>query len=151
MRTVSLRPAAAGAAPYAAALRLVTAASAALYLAAAVLHLGVRVPLLITTIGFPQPIPEASVAESIIGGVLAIAALALIVRGPASRGLVWGAYVFALLGTLLGLAIVLLSGLGGPNLGVHVVMLAGLRAGFSLLLTQRGRRPLDGATYGKPA
>lgn len=114
-------------------LALMTAANAALYLGAAVLHLGVKIPLRIVTLGFPQPIIPASVAEGLIGGILAVAGCALFLRGNAARRLALGAYLFALAGTLFGLAIVLLRGLGGPDLGVHFVMLVGLACGFVLL------------------
>ncbi len=116
------------------ALRVLTAANAALYFLAAVLHLGVKLPFGFVTLGFPQPIPQATVAETLIGGVLAVGAL--FARGHAAR-LGWGAYVFALIGTLFGLTVVLLRGLGGPDLAVHFGMLAGLAAGFVLLLTAR--------------
>ena len=48
--------------------------------------------------------------------------------------------MFALAGTLLGTTIVLLRGLGGPDLWVRGVMLAGLAGGFILLLAARGSR-----------
>jgi hypothetical protein len=69
--------------------------------------------------------------------VLAAAGVALLSRGRAAWGFAWGAYVAALLGTLFGLAIVLLRQLGGPDLGVHAVMLAGLASGFALLIATR--------------
>lgn len=116
------------------ALGLLTTANALLYIGASVLHLGVKLPLGILTLGFPQPIPQASIAEGLIGGVLAVAAGALFVRGHAALRLAWGASLFALVGTLFGLTIVFLRRLGGPDLGVHFVMLAGLAGGFVLLI-----------------
>jgi len=127
----------AGSALTSATLPLVTVVNAALYLGAALLHLGVRVPLGFVTLAFPQPILPAAIAEGLIGGVLALAAGALLVRGRAARDWAWRAYAFALLGTLFGLTIVLLRQLGGPDLGVHFVMLAGLAAGFALLAASR--------------
>jgi len=123
------------------ALGLLTATNAALYIGASILHLGVKLPLGIVTLGFPQPIPQASIAEGLIGGVLALAAGALFLRGHAAPRLAWGAYLVALAGTLFGLTIVFLRGLGGPDLGVHFVMLAGLATGCVLLFAaQRGWR-----------
>ncbi len=118
----------------------VTAANAVLYLVAAVLHLGVRLPLGFATLGFPQPIPQASVAEGLIGAVLAAAGGTLFFRGYDMRGLVWAAYGFALVGTLFGLTIVSLRGLGGPDLAIHFAMLAGLASGLALLFTGRRSR-----------
>jgi hypothetical protein len=119
------------------ALELVTAFDAVLYLLSATLHLGVRVPLGSATLGFRQPIPAASIAEGLIGVVLGAAAAALVARGEAAREWAWRAYAFALVGTLFGLTIVILRQLGGPDLGVHFVMLAGLAAGFVLLSASR--------------
>ncbi|HEV8656449.1 MAG TPA: hypothetical protein VGR85_13155 [Candidatus Limnocylindria bacterium] len=116
------------------ALALLTTANALLYLAAALFHSGVtRATLTI----FPEPSPPASVAEGLIGAVLAVAAVMLF-RSPSAR-LAWAAYIFALAGTLLGLSIILARGIGGPDLWVHFVMLAGLAGGFALLARARGR------------
>jgi hypothetical protein len=120
---------------------LLTMALGALYLGAAILHLGAKIPLGFATVGLPNVIPQASVAEGLIGGILAAAGGALLVRGPAARGFAWGAYGFALLGTLFGLTIVLLRQLGGPDLWIHFVMLTGLAGGLGLLSTTR--RPRD--------
>jgi hypothetical protein len=122
-------------------LGLLTAANAALYVAAAVLHLGVAVPLGFVTLAFPEPIPPATVVEALIGAGLAAAAAAvpLLARPGAAGRWTWGAYVFALVGTLFGVTVALVRGLTGPDLWVHFLMLAGLGAGF--LLLARGRRP----------
>jgi hypothetical protein len=113
------------------ALAALTAANALVYLAASTLHTGVKISLGAMTLGFPEPSPPASLAEGIIGVVLAIATVALL-RGYSLR-LCWAAYIFALAGTLLGLSIILARGIGGPDLWVHFVMLAGLTGGFVLL------------------
>jgi hypothetical protein len=112
-------------------LRLLTAANAALYIGASILHMGVKVPLGFVTLGFPAPSQPAAIAEGIIGVVLAAASLALF--AGAALGWAWGAYVFALAGTLLGLTILLMLQVGGWDLWIHFVMLAGLGAGFALL------------------
>ncbi len=122
------------------ALAPLTAANAALYLGASTLHTGLRLPLGFATLGFPQAIPQASVAEGLIGIALAAAAGAALTGGRSARSVAWAAYGFALAGTLLGLTIVLLRRLGGPDLGVHFVMLAGLVCGLLLLFTTRSPR-----------
>lgn len=119
------------------ALTLVTTVNALLYLAVSLLHTGVTIPLGSVVIGFPAPSPPASIAEGLIGVVLGVAAVTLFRAG--SIRLVWGAYIFALAGTLLGLSIILATRTGGPDLWVHFFMLAGLAAGFALLGAARGR------------
>lgn len=121
-------------------LGLLTVANAAVYLVAAALHLGVKIPLGPVTLGFPEPSPPATVVEGLIGAALAAAAVTLFVKGRAGRRFTWRAYVFALAGTLFGLTIVLLRGLGGPDVWVHGVMLAGLAGAFVVLLAARGSR-----------
>lgn len=114
------------------ALTAVTAANALLYLGAALFHSGVPLPFTVF-----EPSPPASIAEGLIGVVLAVAA-AILVKAPSTR-FTWGSYVFALAGTLLGLSIILATRTGGPDLWIHFFMLAGLAAGFALLARARGR------------
>jgi hypothetical protein len=119
-------------------LALVTAANAVLYLMASLLHTGVTISLGPLTLGFPAPSQPAAIAEGLIGAVLAIAAVILLTTR--SLRLVWAAYTFALLGTLLGLSIIVARRVGGPDLWIHFVMLPGLAAGF-VLLRRAGRHP----------
>jgi hypothetical protein len=119
------------------ALTLVTTVNALLYLVASLLHTGVTIPLGSLVIGFPAPSQPASIAEGLIGVALSVAAVTLFRAG--SIRLVWGAYIFALAGTLLGLSIIIATGTGGPDLWIHFFMLAGLAAGFALLMAARGR------------
>ena len=120
------------------ALALVTSANAVLYLGASLLHTGVTIPLGPLTLGFPAPSQPAAIAEGLIGAVLAVAAVILFTTR--SLRLVWAAYIFALLGTLLGLSIIVASRVGGPDLWIHFVMLTGLATGF-VLLRRAGRHP----------
>jgi hypothetical protein len=106
-----------------------TAVNAALYVVAAVLHLGVKIPLGPVTLGFPEPIPAATVVEAFIGAGLAAAAAVLLMRGRPARRWAWSAYGFASLGTIFGLTIALLRRLEGPDIWVHYAMLAGLAGG----------------------
>lgn len=119
------------------ALTVVTIVNALLYLAASLFHTGVTIPLGSLVIGFPAPSPPASIAEGLIGVVLFVAAVTLFRAG--SIRLAWGAYIFALAGTLLGLSIIIATRTGGPDLWIHFFMLAGLAAGFALLAAARGR------------
>ncbi len=106
---------------------------ALVYFAAAALHAGLAIPLVPVTF---EPSRPATIAETIIGVALSIAAVMVSRAGP-SRA-VWGLYVFALAFTLLGFTIILLIGRGGPDLWVHFVMLGGLAACFALLIGARG-------------
>jgi hypothetical protein len=99
---------------------------------AALLHLGVRIPLGFVTLSVPEPIPPATVVETLIGAGLAAAAQFIHARHE--RALTWAAYVFALVGTVFGLTIALLRGLQGLDIWLHIVMLAGLAGGFVLNL-----------------
>jgi hypothetical protein len=110
-----------------------TVANAALYFVAALLHLGVRIPLGVGTLSVPEPIPPATVVETLIGAGLAAAAVAQFVHARRERRLTWAAYGFALVGTVFGLTVALLRGLHGLDIWIHVVMLAGLAGGFVLL------------------
>src|SRR5436309_14171007 len=102
-------------------LRTVTLLAALVYFFAAAAHAG-QIPI-------TGPIPSAAVVETILGVVL-VAALV----GSLSPRVAYG---MALIGTLFGLGIVLLRGLGGFDLGVHFVMLALLGTGFVLMLGWR--------------
>lgn len=114
-------------------LALLTIALAVVYFAAAVLHTGATIPFL----PLFEPSQPASIAETIIGIALVLAAGLALRAGP-SRA-VWALYVFALSFTLLGFTLILLVGRGGPDLWVHFVMLGGLAVCFALLFGARGR------------
>jgi hypothetical protein len=114
-------------------LKLLTVTNAVLYVVAALLHLGVRIPLGFVTLSVPEPIPPATVVETLIGAGLASAAVAQFVHLRRQRRLTWAAYVFALVGTVFGLTVALLRGLHGLDIWIHVVMLAGLAGGFVLM------------------
>jgi hypothetical protein len=118
------------------ALVLLTMANVALYLVAAALHLGLSVPLGFTTLSVPEPIPPAVVVEVVIAAALFAAAVATF-RGHRSQRLIRAAYVVALIGTTFGLTIALVRGLQGLDIWIHLLMLAGLAAGFVLLRQQR--------------
>ncbi|HVD51701.1 MAG TPA: hypothetical protein VNB51_06640 [Candidatus Udaeobacter sp.] len=102
-------------------LRLVTVLNALIYFAAATYHSGVLVPA--------GALAPASIAEALLGLVL----VGSLVGWVSPRI----AYVIVLAGTLFGLTIVVLRGLLGVDLWIHVVMLAGLAVAFALLFTRR--------------
>ncbi len=102
-------------------LRVVTIVNALIYFGAATYHSGVLVAA--------GALAPASIAEALLGLVLVVALV-----GWLSPRI---AYVIVLAGTIFGLTIVVLRGLLGVDLWIHVVMLAGLAVGFVLLLTRR--------------
>lgn len=114
-------------------LALWTVANAVVFFVAAILHLGVKIPLRFVTLAFLDPILPATIVEAVIGIALAVAATALFVHAPSRQQLTLRAYAFASIGTLFGLTVALLRGLRGPDIWVHFVMLGGLAAGFALL------------------
>jgi len=112
---------------------LITAATAVLYLGAATLHWGVRIPIGPVVLAFPAPIRPATIVEAAIGMALAGGAIAVLAQARRASTIARIAYAFALIGTLFGLTIVLLRRLPAPDIWVHVAMLTGLAAGYPLL------------------
>jgi hypothetical protein len=102
-------------------LRVVTIVNALIYFGAATYHSG-----LLVSAGALGP---ASIAEALLGLVL-VAVLAGFISPRV-------AYPIVLAGTLFGLTIVVLRGLLGVDLWIHVVMLAGLAVAFALIFTRR--------------
>jgi hypothetical protein len=111
---------------------------AATYILAALLHVGVRIPL-----GFTEPrIIPAAIAEGLIGIFLAVSAGFLFTRWAWPVAV--AAHIFALLGTLLGV----FAMAAGPsprteaNTIYHYVMLGVISGVLLLLLTPPGRAAL---------
>ncbi len=108
------------------------------FLVAAVLHVGVPLP-----VGFSEPvILPAAIAEGLIGLFLAIAALALVAGDRIGWPLSIAAHVFGVAGVLVGM-IALAVGAGPSteaNELYHRVALIVLVAVLALLWTDRGRR-----------
>jgi hypothetical protein len=102
-------------------LRVVTVVNAVIYFAAAVYHSGVFVSA--------GALAAASIAEFLLGLVL-VAALVGVVSPRIAYGIV-------LAGTLFGLTIVVLRGLLGVDLWIHVAMLIGLAVAFVLIFRPR--------------
>src|SRR5438876_9749911 len=102
-------------------LRLVTIVNALIYFGAATYHSGVPVAA--------GALAPASIAEALLGVVLVVALV-----GWLSPRI---AYAIVLAGTIFGLTIVILRGLVGVDLLIHVVILAGLAVGFAVLFSRR--------------
>jgi hypothetical protein len=113
---------------------------AVVFLLAALLHVGVRVP-----VGFVEPrIIPAAIVEGLIGVFFAVSAYAVFARQTWAWSAAIGAHVFALLGTLLGVFALAVG--GGPrteaNTIYHYVMLGVIIVGLVLLLTPIARAAL---------
>ncbi|HEY7625289.1 MAG TPA: hypothetical protein VIA63_09715 [Candidatus Limnocylindria bacterium] len=102
-------------------LRIVTVLLAIVYFGASAYHSGLVVPA--------GALTPASIAEALLGLVL----VATLVGWLSPRV----GYAIVLAGTLFGLTIVVLRGLLGVDLWIHVAMLAGLAIGFGLIFTRR--------------
>jgi hypothetical protein len=113
------------------------------FLAGALLHLGVRIPLGFTVLAEPRIIP-ATIVEGLCGLFLAVGAYAVLARRTWAWPAVTAAHAFALGGVLLGMAALALG--GGPstelNTVYHRVMLVALATGLVLLLMPVGRTAL---------
>jgi hypothetical protein len=103
------------------ALRALTVLNALVYFGASAYHSGLLEPA--------GALAPASIAEALLGLVLVAALI-----GPVAPRI---AYVVVFAGTIFGLSIVIARGLLGVDLWIHVVMLAGLAAGFVLLFARR--------------
>jgi hypothetical protein len=121
------------------ALRALVVFDAALFLVAAAMHLGARIPLGFIVLGFPRAILPAAIAETLISSAFVATAVALFTRSRWAWPVAVAAHVFALLGVLNGM-------IRGPQVGpdrvVHYVMLAAIIVGLALLLTPPVRAEL---------
>ncbi len=119
-------------------LRFIVALEVIAYFGAALLHLGVRVPLGLLVLGVPNPIPDASIVETMLG-LAAATNLALLLRATRSMTrITLGIHLFLLAGVALGM--VSLSHFYGPPPGpdwnIHFVMLTGIAAAMTVSLIQ---------------
>jgi hypothetical protein len=119
-------------------LRALVVFDAALFLVAAAMHLGLRIPLGFTVLEFRLILP-AAIAETLIGSAFIAAVSVVFVRSRWAWPVTVAVHVFALLGVLNGM-------IRGPQVGpdrvVHYVMMAAILAGLALLLTLPGRAAL---------
>ena len=106
---------------------------AVVFLTAALLNLGAKIPLGFTELGFPVPIWQAGIGEAVIG----LALLAAAVTGRATIG--WVALWMSVVGIVFGLSS---SKVQGPARDVHVLLvpLAVIVFGLLMWLRQQSRR-----------
>jgi len=84
---------------------------------------------------------KAATAEGVIAAVLATGFLACLARPPATRSIGIAVQGFALLGTIVGAAMIAI-GIGpqsAADIGLHVIMLATLFTGLAAALRADGR------------
>jgi hypothetical protein len=135
--------------PLATTLGILAILSAATFFLAALLHLGVRIPLGFAVLAEPRIIP-ATIVEGLCGLGLAVGGYAVLAGRSWAWSAVTGAHAFALGGVLLGITALALG--GGPstelNTIYHRVMLVALVAGLVVLLTRVGRDALGRSDRG---
>ena len=118
----------------AALLRVALLVDAAVFLAAALLNLGVQVPLGFATLRFADPIWQAGTGEAIIGTALLAAGL----QGRAR--LAWVALWMSVLGIAVGLSSARVQGAARD---IHIVLVPLAIVVFALLLrTRPGHAPM---------
>ncbi len=126
--------------PLATTIGVLAALYAFTFLAGALLHLGVRIPLGFTVLAEPRILP-ATIVEGLCGLFLAVGAYAALARKPWAWSAIIAAHAFALGGVLLGMVALAVG--AGPstelNTVYHRVVLAALVGGLVLLSTPAGR------------
>jgi len=124
-------------------IRVLVVFDAATFVLAAMLHLGVRVPLGFAVLAEPRIIP-ASIVEGLCGLFLAVSVYALLNRQSWGWLITTAAHVFALAGVLLGMFSLAIG--FGPRTELndiyHRLMLLLLIIGLVLLLTPIARSSL---------
>jgi hypothetical protein len=129
------------------ALRVLVPGAAATFVLAAVLHLGVPLPLGVLTLREPRIVP-ATIVEGLAGIVLALSSYAQLTGKPWARQATAGALGFATAGVLLGMAALAVG--AGPSTALntvyHRVMLMILVVGLLLVAApgSQGIRVRDG-------
>ena len=115
------------------ALRVMLLVDGGMFLYAALLNFGMRIPLGITELGFPVPIWQAGLGEAVIG-------LLLISAAVTQRGAIaWLAFGLSVVGIAFGLRS---SQVQGPAREIHVLLVPLALLVFALLAWRQ--RELDG-------
>lgn len=125
--------------------RVLVLGEAVVFLTAALVHLGIHIPVGVMALAEPRIIP-ATIVEGFCGLVFAGSAYAVFTRKPWAWKATTTAHVVALAGVLLGM-VALAIGLGPhteANALYHRVMLVVLVGGLLLLVT-----PISRATLGR--
>ena len=112
-------------------LRAVILVDGLIFLTAALLNFGARVPLGVAELSFPVPIWQAGTGEAVIGLMLLAAAL------TGRIGLSWTAFGLSALGIAFGLAS---RRVQGPARDIHVLLVPLAVVIFGLLLWLRQQR-----------
>ena len=112
-------------------LRAVLVVDAVVFLTAALLNLGLKIPLGFTELNFPVPIWQAGIGEAIIGLTLLAAA------GTGRAPLAWVAWGLSVGGIVFGLSSAKVQ---GPARDIHVLLVPLAAIVFGLLLGLRQQR-----------
>jgi hypothetical protein len=115
-------------------LRAALGVDAVVFLTAALLNLGLKIPLGFTQLNFPVPIWQAGIGEAVIGLLLLAAAV------TGRTAVAWVAFALSVGGIAFGLSSVRVQ---GPARDIHVLLvpLAVIVFGLLLWLWQQRRRP----------
>ena len=129
------------------ALGILTVADAVAFLGASVIHFGYAIPLGFTTLA-DAVLPQAAIAEGVIGIALVAAAAAVLARATWAWGATLVAYLLAVIGVAIGISVSLgdpdLS--SSPNFWFHLSILPVVVAGLALALSRGGRAGLGKAS-----
>lgn len=120
---MNLRPS-----PLAIATRLILLVDGLVFVAAALLNLGLRIPLGFAELAFPSPIWQAGMGELAIGAALLAAGVTM------RTGLAWAAFLLSVVGILFGLSS---SRVQGPARDVHLLLVPLALLLLALLATCR--------------
>ena len=119
-------------------LRLVVVLEVPVYFGTALLHGGAHIPLGPLVLAVPNPIPDASVVETILG-IAAMINVAALLRAKRPARITLGIQLFLLAGVSLGM-FALSHFIGpppSPDWNLHFVMLAGIAAALLLLVLRQ--------------
>ncbi len=129
------------------ALEVLLVVDAVAFLAASAIHFGVPIPLGFTTLADATILP-AAIAEGAIGVAFVLAAFAVFSRRDWAWNATMGAYLFGVLGVLVGLSVTLSDSVDSSpaNLLFHEAVLPLLVIGLILLLSRSGKVGLGKTT-----
>ncbi len=131
------------------ALKVLIGVNAVAFLVASVVHFGYAIPLGFATLA-DAALPQAAIAEGVIGVAFVVAAAAVFTQSSWAWGATLVAYLLALVGVAIGLSV----SLGDPdltssaNFWFHLSVLPVVVAGLLLALTRSGRAGLGKASVG---